>query len=483
MQVKKFEARSVKAALEMVKKELGPEAIILSVKDNNRGFGLVGEGSIEITAAIPDTALRKKHFAESRMNEQRKEKFQAAPARTQRATIDKAVSNYTRDNQPRKPMTSQRYIDIDNENEMEHTSSLREDMAQTRIKSAAQRAWAAMRTEETQVQRQLEQEQQPQRTIRTTTTPQASQEVLTLRQEVQQLKDVIEQFKKVPQTFVSNYPGGEFGLPYELSSIFQKLTLAGIDQDTTAEILTEAEKEIPRISLRKKSLVEAWVAKYILRTTQVVENENANSRIHLFMGPAGHGKTSTLIKMASHMVIREGKRVAILTADTDKVGATEQMRIYSQILNIPFAIVRTQEDWRKLASYTQKLDAVLVDLPGCSLKNAQEIDRIRELMPPTQIDCKKHLVISATSKEIDAMEMGRRYRMLHYTDVIFTRLDESLAHGMIYSFQKKLNTALHSFGVGSRVPEDFERATKERVLDLIFKLTQLKHSKEAEHAQ
>ncbi|HEY1079416.1 MAG TPA: flagellar biosynthesis protein FlhF, partial [Bdellovibrio sp.] len=67
MQVKKFEARTMKEALEMVKTQMGPDAIILSARDNNKSFGLVGEGSVEITAAVSDETLQKKKFAESRL--------------------------------------------------------------------------------------------------------------------------------------------------------------------------------------------------------------------------------------------------------------------------------------------------------------------------------------------------------------------------------------------------------------------------------
>ncbi|MGE3757166.1 MAG: flagellar biosynthesis protein FlhF [Pseudobdellovibrionaceae bacterium] len=529
MQVKKFEARTVRDALEMVKKELGPEAIILSVKDNSRGFGLVGEGSVEITAAIPESALRKKQFVESKLPQLHKEKFQSSPARSQKAMIEKVVGNYLKENEPRKPITGQRYIDIDNDGidfpqkqtgmnavyarrasaaqqavvrkeddriERQRAEILRAEavrsnqaraessLAQTRIKSAAQRAWAEMKNDAFASQVKMMSSREEQKTPAAPAPSTNNRELMHLRQEISQLKEVIQQFNKVPQTFVNSHPGSDFGLPFDLSATYQRLLASGIDSETAAEIMLAAQKEIPQLSWKKKALVDSWVAKFILQTTQVVDEKANSSKIHLFMGPSGHGKTSVLIKMASHMVIREGKKVAILTTDTEKVGAIEQMKIYSQILNIPFAVIRSQADWVKLAPYAQRLDAVLVDFPGLSLKNSHEIDRLRELLPPSQLDCRKHLVLSAASKEIDALEIGRRYKLSQFSDVIFSRLDESLAHGLIYSFQRKLGISLHSFGIGPRVPEDFEKATRERVLDLIFKITQLKQTnKEAEHAQ
>ena len=89
MQVKKFEARTMKEALEMVKTQLGPDAIILSARDNNKSYGLVGEGSVEITAAVSEETLQKKKFAESKLREQDLQKFKQIPARQQKELIQK----------------------------------------------------------------------------------------------------------------------------------------------------------------------------------------------------------------------------------------------------------------------------------------------------------------------------------------------------------------------------------------------------------
>ena len=112
MQVKKYEARSMKEALEMVKKDLGPDAVILSARDNKKGFGIAGEGSVEITAAVSEVTLRKKQFAESKLIDKDKLRFQASPARQQKELIEKMVQNQVEKTKPR-PVTAQRYIEID----------------------------------------------------------------------------------------------------------------------------------------------------------------------------------------------------------------------------------------------------------------------------------------------------------------------------------------------------------------------------------
>src|SRR5580693_8259482 len=94
MQVKKFEAKTMKEALQLVKQELGPEAIILSAKDNKRSFGLAGKGSVEITAAISEKSLQKKKYAENNLPDEAKAKFRTQSAKRQKEFIENTISKY-----------------------------------------------------------------------------------------------------------------------------------------------------------------------------------------------------------------------------------------------------------------------------------------------------------------------------------------------------------------------------------------------------
>jgi flagellar biosynthesis protein FlhF len=215
------------------------------------------------------------------------------------------------------------------------------------------------------------------------------------------------------------------------------------------------------------------VARWFLNGIHTVQSP-FQGRVHLFMGGTGSGKTSTLVKMASQLVVKEKKKIAILSTDSHKVGAIDQLKIYCQILNVPFAVVRNRSDWEWVMSQLLHVDHILVDYPGLQLRDLDEIQTLKSLLPPEGIVPVTHYCVSVTTKEGDAYELARRYRAANYDDLIFTNLDQSVQHGLIYNLQQKTGKALHSFGIGSRMPEDFELASKERVLDLIFKLTKLK---------
>lgn len=463
MQVKKFEARSMKEALEMIKTQLGPDAIILSAKEITKGFGLGGEKSIEVTAAYSETTLRKKQFVESKLPTHQKEKFQRIPAKDQKEVMRKMIENQVaRMNSaqtagpngaasraagggaPKIPaaagpykLTEKRYIDIDND--QHGGADAGHHPADRAVTQVAQKAWNDM-------------------------------EVTSLKREIETLKQVMTQFKSMPQNFVQAHPGADYGVHYQMSGHFQKLTECGLLPEIAGDVVTQCQKQLTAGQQASKGMVESWMAKYILDTTPVCTE--SEEQFHLFVGPSGSGKTSSLIKLASDMILNRRKRVAIISTDSSKVGAAEQMKIFAQILNVPFLSIRSQQDWSHVIPHLDQLDHVLVDFAGLNLRNQEEVSYMQRMSPPVYRSMRTHLVLSSSSKDTDLLERAKRYETLGYQDVIFTGLDEASQHGNIYNFIRKVNTEIFAFGIGSKVPEDFEYATPERVVDLLLKITQ-----------
>ncbi len=450
MQIKKFEARSMKEALELVKTQLGPDAVILSAKEVTKGFGLGGEKSIEITAAYSENVLQHRKYVESKMPTQTREAFKTASARLQKETMQKSIEQrlqqMQREETRKKPMipttmTQRRYVDID-----------RED-------TVAQAPVAAPPSKYNPTPKLTQQAQSSFNNL----------EVDQLKSEIDQLKNLLGQFKQMPQGFVQAHPGAEQGVNYNLSSYYSMLTRKGLLPEVAAEILIQAQTQITPDKQNQKAIIEAYIARYILKSVPVAQ-ENFE-QFHLFMGPSGSGKTSTMIKYASDLVLNHKKRVALISTDTIKIGADEQMKIFAQILNLPFISIRSEADWFKVIPYLSQVDHVLVDFASLNLKAADEIRYIKKMMPPTSEPVRTHLVLSAMSKDADLLEVHRRYQALEVSDVIFTSLDEASMHGNIYNFIQKTRAPIFAFGIGSRTPEDFERATAERVLDLILNIT------------
>lgn len=536
MRVKKFEAKSMKEALQMVKQELGPDAVILAARDNRQSFGIAGQASVEVTAAVSESTLQKKRFVESRLTTPDREKFSQSDARTQRRIIEKMLDRRNEEQEAKAPraITTTSYIDIADEAAEEAATEEKPNMR--RIEAFAKARGRSVREllsdferdfdeaqlkakERAGVKRPIERSPQVRPTasesrgglatydaspvaVQTMETPaprstprsaplpappaaqsahvqgaveqqRSTQEIDSLKGEIQRLQSMLEGFQRTSAKVPSMHPGAEFGLPYEASAMYQRLVESGISTENAGEILHAAVNEIEPMKLRHRAVVEAWVANHLLNAISTVANP-LFGRVHLFVGGAGSGKTSTMVKMASQLVVRERKKVAILTTDTFKVGAVDQLKIYCQILNVPFAVIRSRQDWEWVLTQLQGIDHILVDHPGFQMHEMNEIQLMRSLLPPEGLQVATHLCVSTTSKDSDALEVARRYQVLAFTDLIFTNLDQSVHHGLIFNLHKKTARPLHSFGIGPRVPEDFEAATKERVLDLIFKLSKLR---------
>lgn len=520
MQVKKFEAKTMKEALELVKIHLGPEAIILSAKDTHKGFGLMGEKSVEVTAAVSEETLRKKKLAESKIREDLRARYQQIPAAKQKEFINRVYQNKyeearemalagagggasslaerTRAAESKRaiqagpPIAAEvraqlqglKYADIGDEHEVPDQQRLRgrervrraaeaarlasQDILQDNrprrrsVAAAAAAAAAAAGLPQPQPKHQPQYQSQPESA--------RGSDVAALESQLRELKAIVDRFQSMPQIPMGSHPGAEQGLPYELSAIYQKLCAQGLKAGAVANMLKKAEKEIDADTIRRPAMVDAWAVRHMLGTVDVSPNP-LQGRYHVFMGPAGHGKTSALVKFASHLVMKERHTIAIISLDSFKVGAAEQLRIFAQILNVPFAIVRNAQEWRVAEEKLKRVQHILVDCPGSSLQTMEEADWLKRMLPPAEYNRTLHYVQSATARDEEALELASRYQMIGIHDVIFTRLDETSRFGLLINMQEAFGMPIHSFGTGTKIPEDFELATKERIVDYIFKLS------------
>ena len=115
-------------------------------------------------------------------------------------------------------------------------------------------------------------------------------------------------------------------------------------KENVLDILQLAKQALSGSQIKRTAIVNAWVVKYFLENIKV-QSEKISNRYHVFVGSTGQGKTSTLVKMASELAINQRKKIAIVSADVFKVGASEQLKIYSQILNVPFCEIRRGSQW------------------------------------------------------------------------------------------------------------------------------------------
>lgn len=175
-----------------------------------------------------------------------------------------------------------------------------------------------------------------------------------------------------------------------------------------------------------------------------------------FIGPTGVGKTTTIAKIASKFCVEEKKKIALLTADTYRIAAAEQLRTYANILEVPFRVIYTPEEIVQSAKEFKDLDYILIDTSGHSHQNEEQKEAILALLQATDDSVEKEvfLVVSATTKYKDLTSIADSYKSVNDYKIIFTKLDETTALGNLYNLRLYTGASLSYVTCGQDVPDD-----------------------------
>ena len=166
----------------------------------------------------------------------------------------------------------------------------------------------------------------------------------------------------------------------------------------------------------------------------------------------------------------KGKKVAVVTLDIHKIGAIEQLRVFANILNFPLKVISKPDDFPKALSKLNDMDLIIVDSAGRSKNEGEAISEMKRLLN-VSLPIEKYLCLSACMRDCDALSVFNRFSTVGIDKLIFTKLDETSVYGGIYNVMRKIKVPISYFTIGQRVPEDIEVASKERLIDLILKLS------------
>ena len=184
------------------------------------------------------------------------------------------------------------------------------------------------------------------------------------------------------------------------------------------------------------------------------------------IGPTGVGKTTTIAKLAAHFALVEKKRVALLTMDTYRIAAVEQLKIYSQILDIPIGVAYSQAEVAPVVAQYADFDLLLIDTAGRSQKNIMQVGELKGLLEA--VGCETHLVLSAQTKEQDMIETAQRFSAARVDRLIFSKLDETDSMGTLLNVADRTGIPLSYLTTGQKVPEDLELANGGKLAGLLL---------------
>ncbi len=257
-------------------------------------------------------------------------------------------------------------------------------------------------------------------------------------------------------------------------NLLGRLTEKGVNPDVARKIVKEGcgldidTNKWDLNTITEKEAVIKGTKKYIRFTGAIDKSENG-LKIFAFIGPTGVGKTTNLFKIASQLVIDKKKKVAVISTDTFKVGASHQARTYANILNIPFYSVSESKKLRSTVEQLKEFDYILIDTVGRSHYDYWRLGEIKEILGGIGEEIHNILVISCNFKDEDAFEVVYKYQTFFPVySLFFTKIDETLKPGILLNLPVEAKLPVSYISTGQRVPEDLKILTPELISSYIL---------------
>lgn len=239
--------------------------------------------------------------------------------------------------------------------------------------------------------------------------------------------------------------------------VFNQLVENEVDEVYAKQIIDEVKKSLKKDSPVDHILTNVY-QKLVLKLGEpkYIDLQNTEKKFIFFIGPTGVGKTTTIAKIASNLKLKENAKVALITSDTYRIAAVEQLRTYASILGIPLSVVYTKEELEEEKEKYADYDVVLIDTAGRSHRNEEQKQDLLELIHAVEEDKRDvFLVLSATTKYKDLVRITESYRIMEDYGIVFTKLDETTCIGNILNTKLMTNAPLSYTTWGQNVPDDF----------------------------
>ncbi|MDL1962749.1 MAG: flagellar biosynthesis protein FlhF [Deltaproteobacteria bacterium] len=276
------------------------------------------------------------------------------------------------------------------------------------------------------------------------------------------LRGGIKVLKDKPDNIVQNYDR-------KLADLNQQMLSQGVEKNI-ARKLTE---QVKRIASSKKFLKDEELKLCLIRilkemgiTARPVKIETGKQKVVAFIGPTGVGKTITIAKLAVIHAIKMRKRVALITLDNYRIGGIDQLKIYAKIIGIPFEVASTGKEFKECLNRLKDKELILIDTAGMSQRDESRFNELRALFDKIR-HVETHLLLSATTKENDLINILAMFKAFPVSKLLFTKLDESTSYGNMFNQLIRSKIPVSYFTNGQEIPEDIEIATLEKMVDLI----------------
>ncbi|MBX3412477.1 MAG: flagellar biosynthesis protein FlhF [Pirellulales bacterium] len=259
-------------------------------------------------------------------------------------------------------------------------------------------------------------------------------------------------------------------LPERLFHIFTDLIEADVPEELARELVDRVRREAPRDELGDDRLVRGRLCRMIegdIRTSGPLRVTPGQCRVVALVGPTGVGKTTTVAKLAAQYRLREKRAVGLITVDTYRIAAVEQLRTYADIIDLPMHVVSTPREMRKSIEQMQHLELILMDTAGRSPRDEVKIQELKVFLQEARAD-EVHLVLSSVAGAASLARTAERFATAGTTSLLFTKLDEATGLGNLLPVIREAGLPLSYVTNGQNVPDDIEAADARELASIVL---------------
>ena len=297
-------------------------------------------------------------------------------------------------------------------------------------------------------------------------TPVAQQAAyLGLQQEMSGLKHLVKDLvtqvrhQKAPQ------------VPEDLFTHYMQLVENSVAEEIAAEVIDSVKRGNRPEHLREEDVVREKLCE---KLTQLIpaagpirRTKTDGPHVVALVGPTGVGKTTTIAKLAADLSLRQGHRVGLITIDTYRIAAIEQLRKYSELIRSPLEVVHSPDEMTAALGRLRGCDFVLIDTAGRSPKDALKLNELKDYLDRANPD-EVHLVVSSTCCESGLELATQKFADVRWDKIIFTKLDEAAQVGVVFNLLRKVNKGLSYVTTGQAVPDDIEVGHGKRLAEMVL---------------
>ncbi len=412
MKYKTYEAETLQQALLKMTIDLGRDALLVSHRHVRYGglFGLLGKKMVEVTAALPMKPVIKQAPAS----------LPASPS----IGMSKAVN----------------------------IPSLKPAIAQpnaTLVSPPANRI--EIKPKETSPIREI--------------TPLAESDIANLLQkELREIRTKVDTLVGESNNKMNVYPGRS-------GNLYMKLLQNEISEELAERLIKRIITESPGGLIDDEEFLEMRVRTHLaglIRTVGPIQLVPGVPKVVILIGTTGVGKTTTIAKLAADFAFDKNKKVVLITVDTYRIAAVEQLRAYADILSIPLEVAFSPGEFKEAVASYADYDLILIDTAGRSQKNSLQMAELKSFIDTAGYKMEVNLLLSATTKYRELMDIIENFKKINFHKIIFTKLDEAVGAGTIVNVLSQIPQGVAYITAGQNVPEDIEVADAGKLAKMIM---------------